>query len=483
MRAMRILAAACLLAVPSLGIVSCGTSSPSSPAAPAAATCAIALPDRADWHLHTEGTRFRDALGRVVFLRGVDAGGRSKFAPFVPFDYAPGAYDTVLASYMDRAASWGIDAMRVPFTWAAVEPTQGMDDEEFLGRYQKLLDAAWARGIWTVVDFHQDVYAEVFCGDGFPAWTVPDPKPAPHHDCAGWGQGYLDDKAMQAAFDRLWADNSPVQAGLLAMWDRMMTRFKDRPGVVGFEPINEPGWGSGMIDTFEATTLSAFYAKMVPRMRAAAPKSLVFVDPTGFAGAIVKTTLMRPPGDGVVFAGHFYPLGAARPDVVLPKMQLWAELGAMWNTPVFVGEFGTQQESESGAAFMGAHFDAFDTLGLSGTEWEYSVAAEAWNHEAFGLVRPDGTEYPVTAAIIRPFARAVAGDAIATSYDSTAHVFALAYTPTAAGVTEVSMPARAFPSGYDVSLAGGCVDATHPGVLLVRSDAGAAKIELKVTGR
>ena len=57
-----------------------------------------------------DGTRFRDSLGRVVVLRGVDAGGRSKFAPFAPFDYAAGAYDVALASYMDRAASWGIDA-------------------------------------------------------------------------------------------------------------------------------------------------------------------------------------------------------------------------------------------------------------------------------------------------------------------------------------------------------------------------------------
>jgi endoglycosylceramidase len=476
---MRILAVALLVAVPSFGVASCGSSSPS---APSAKSCTIAAPDRTDWRLRADRTHFRDGLGRVVVLRGVDAGGRSKFAPFVPFDYAPGAYDAALASYMDRAAAWGIDAMRVPFTWAAVEPTQGMDDEDFLVRYGKLLDAAWARGIWTVVDMHQDVYAEVFCGDGFPGWTVPDPKPAPHHDCANWGAEYLGDTAMQAAFDRFWASGSPIMTAYLAMWDRVVARFKDHPGVVGFEPINEPGWGTADIATFESTTLSTFYASIVMRMRAAAPTSLVFIDPTGFAGVVVKTTLVRPPGDGVVFAPHFYPLGAASPDNVEPKMQTWADLGATWGTPTFVGEFGMSHDAAGAADYMGAHFDALDALGLSGTEWEYSVAAEPWNLETDGLVAADGTEYPVAAAVLRPFARAVAGDGITTSFDSTKRVFSLTFTPSASSVTEVSLPARAFPSGYDLSLAGGCVDATHPGSLMVQSDPGANTVDLRVTG-
>lgn len=455
----------------------------STPSLPSAKTCSIAAPSATDWRLRTEGTRFRDALGRIVVLRGVNAGGRSKFAPFVGFDYAPGGFDAALASYMDHAASWGIDAMRVPFTWAAVEPTQGMDDEDFLTRYGKILDAAWARGIWTVLDFHQDVYAEVFCGDGFPAWTVPDPKPAPHHDCATWGAEYLNDKEVQAAFDRFWADGSPIMTAYLAMWDRIVLRFKDKPGVVGFEPINEPGWGSGVIDTFEATTLSKFYAMVVPRMRAAAPSSLVFVDPTGFAGAVMKTTLMRPPGDGVVFAPHFYPLGApsAEIDVMTAKLQPWADIGAKWNTPVFVGEFAAAQIGDTSAPHISAQFGALDALGMSGTEWEYSIATEAWNAEYFGLVAPDGTEYPAAAGILRPFARAVAGDGTA-AWDTDKRVFTLAYAPIP-GTTEVSLPTRAVPNGYDVTLTGACVDTSHPGRLLVQPDPGATHVELRVSAR
>src|SRR5579862_1756233 len=115
-----------------------------------ATTCTLSPPALSTWRLAAQGTSLVDALGRTVFLRGVDAGGRSKFAPYVPFDFASGAYASALDAYMARAASWGIDAMRVPFTWAALEPTEGQDDQAWLSRYAELLGAAWAHGIYTI---------------------------------------------------------------------------------------------------------------------------------------------------------------------------------------------------------------------------------------------------------------------------------------------------------------------------------------------
>ena len=454
--------------------------------APAARTCVIA-PPTADFRLVADGPAFRDSLGRVVFLRGVDAGGRSKFAPYVPFDYGSD-FDGALAAYMDRAASWGIDAMRVPFTWAALEPTQGQDDQSWLAMYDAILDAAWARGIWTVVDFHQDVYAENFCGDGFPAWTLTNP-PAPHHDCPQWSLEYFSDDDVKAAFDAFWADGSAVQTAYFAAWDVMIARYKDKPGVLGFEAFNEPSSGNADDATFSATTLSDFYAKFVAHARALAPTSLVFVDPTGLAGVNLTTTLVRPPGDGVVFAPHFYPLTVA-PDAVEPDMENWTAIGAQWNVPVFVGEFGARNDLPSTPPFMQAHFDAFDALGLSGTEWEYSVSADLWNSESDWIVDANGNELPVAQAVIRPFARAVAGSGITTGFDTTSSIFTLAYVPASAAgdptvttdVTAVSLPARAYPNGYDVALEGGCYDATSvPGQMLLQADPDATDVSLTVT--
>ncbi|HEX4514173.1 MAG TPA: hypothetical protein VH054_11575, partial [Polyangiaceae bacterium] len=107
---------------------------------------------------------------------------------------------------------------------------------------------------------------------------------------------------------------------------------------------------------------------------------------------------------------------------------------------------------------------------------------DAWNGESDGIVAADGTEYPVAQAVVRPFARAVAGSAIAGGFDATTSTFTLAFTPSAANVSVVSLPARAYANGFDVSLDGACYDATSaPGQMLIQPDTGAAKVTLVIT--
>jgi endoglycosylceramidase len=131
---------------------------------------------------------------------------------------------------------------------------------------------------------------------------------------------------------------------------------------------------------------------------------------------------------------------------------------------------------------MTAHFDALDALGIGGAEWEYSVSTDSWNSENLSLANADGTETPTAAAIVRPYPRAVAGDKVTFSFDAATRGFTLSYTPNA-GVTEVSVPARLYPKGYDVSVTGACVDTTQAGSLLVQADMGASSVSLTATAR
>lgn len=470
MRGLLTTSVASLLVALSPGCDSSGTQPPH--------PCTLAPPQLTDWRLNTDGTLLRDALGRIVFLRGVDAGGRSKWAPYMPFEYTD--FTPALGAYLDRAASWGIDAIRVPFTWAALEPTEGTYDLDWLSRYQQLLDAAWARGIWTVVDFHQDVYSESFCGDGFPSWTIPN-APAPHHDCPRWEFEYFGDADVQHAFDAFWADGSPVQAKYVAAWDEMIARFVDEPGVLGFEPINEPGWGTQPIDSFETTTLTEFFDRMIAHVHAGAPRSLVFVDPAPIDGINVRTSMHRPDGD-FVFAPHYYPV-SLRADEVLGGFQNWAQQGAAWKVPVWVGEFGISEKQPVARDFLTAEFQALDATGLSGACWEYSIESSLWNGEANSVVASDGTEYPGAAALIRPFARAVAGSDVAQHWDPGSSTFTLSYTPDSAqGVTEIQLPKRAYPKGHTVTLDTGCWDdASVPGRLLVQNAPAAGRVTVTIT--
>jgi endoglycosylceramidase len=449
--------------------------------------CTLAAPKPPDWRLVTDGPLLKDGLGRTVFLRGVDAGGRSKFAPYVPFDFPSGGFDAALEAYMARAESWGIDAMRVPFTWTALEPTRTSPptyDSAWQAMYLALLASAWAHGIYTVVDFHQDVYSEVFCGDGFPAWTLPnggaDAGP-PMHDCPQWQLEYFTDDAVKAAFDAFWPANSPAMTAYFAAWDEMMSQAADTPGVIGFEPINEPAAGSATLAAFEADTLTPFYSAIAAEMNAKAPKALVFFDGTELDGVQVSTNLGKPEGKNLVFAPHFYPI-EQQPSSVMLGLGTWAGFAKTWDLPVLVGEFGSTNTNAATLPYMQSVFAGLDAYGLGGTEWEYSVSVDLWDSEMDSVVDPDGGEFPVAQALIRPFARAVAGGGITQSYDVGSRVFTLSYTATA-GVTELRAPARAYPTGFTVQVTGGCYDRfTVPGEVLVQGSPGAmVTVELATT--
>jgi endoglycosylceramidase len=434
-------------------------------ARPGLPTCSIEVP--AATALHTEGRHVVDGHGRRVMLRGVNTGGRSKFAPYVPFDFSEGGFDTALAAYLDRAQAWGFTTLRVPFSWAALEPTEGQDDEAWAQRYDALLDGAAARDMWTIVDFHQDIYGEFFCGDGFPRWTVEDPD-EDRHDCADWFLAYLSGDDVAGAFDAFWAEGSPTMTAFESMWDRMAARHADRPGVIGYEIINEPGNGLGDEATWAAETLTPFYTRMAGRIQAVDPDALVFFDSTGIAAVQSRTDLERPDGENLVFAPHSYDpsifLGGGALDATLVADRLggWDALGAEWDMPVLVGEFGGNQDREGIAAYSGAHFDAYDAFQGHGTLWEYSDSAEMWNYEDFSVVDTAGAVRTESVdAVVRAYPRALAETSTADTawnWDADTRTLHLTYDGEAGGITEIVAPSWWYGGSPQVDGTGGCGD-------------------------
>ncbi len=224
-------------------------------------------------------------------------------------------------------------------------------------------------------------------------------------------------------------------------------------------------------------------------MRARAPRSLVFVDPTATNGVTVSTEVQNPRVSGVVFAPHFYPLVPGDASAMRQGLQPWADIGRSWDVPVFLGEFGTSNTNTTTPDYMASTWSAVDALGFAGaTEWEYSVTDQLWNSESFSMVRANGDEYPVARSMTRPYARAVAGSSVSQSWDPSKKVFSLSYVP-AAGATDISevrLPAAAFsspPGGHapSVKVEGACYDLTTvKGELLLRASPSANKVTLTV---
>jgi endoglycosylceramidase len=420
--------------------------------------CEIVPPDAGP--LTIDGQLILDQNDRRILLRGINTGGRSKFAPFSPFDYAPGEFEAALNTYMDKPVEWGLNVLRVPFSWDGMEPEQGVDDEEFLDRYDQLLDAAAARGLWTIVDFHQDVYSERYCGDGFPLWTT-STGDEPHHDCSDWFTAYLFNDDMKDAWDEFWDNSTGVQDKYKDMWTRMITRQWGRPGVIGFEVINEPGWGHHTMSDWEAEVLSPFYSEMATLVDELAPGAFMLFDGTGMDAVTATTDMYRPAGNSLIFAPHFYDpsvfLGGGDSVDVSDGYANLAAIGQEWNLPVLVGEFGIEHDTDGAANYATGNWDGLDANMMHGTWWEYSAAEEFWNHENLSVVEPDGTERPnLVEPMIRAYPHAIAGELERWHFDAATSVATLAVLAEPDGITEVSIPTRLYPDGPTISGTGAC---------------------------
>jgi endoglycosylceramidase len=442
--------------------------------------------------LHIEGRVFRDALGRQVLLRGVNAGGRSKFAPFFPFEFresqTPGEatappFEEALAAYADRVEAWGLNAVRLPFVWEAIEPTRGRYDELFLDRYAAMAAAFGKRGIRVLVDFHEDVFARPYCGDGFPLWACPEPVPERPADCSAWFMGCYTNPDVKRAFDRFWNNEDGLQDSFVALWRHVAGRMWSAEGVIGFDVINEPCSGTAPADAWATGTLPPFYSRLALALQETAPGALVFVEPSGFDGPFARTSLARPDAAGIVLAPHFYDPGVflsgawtGDHDLGVP-LGRWDGYGDAWQTPVFIGEFGISRTASGAAAYIRANVDALDALLLHATLWEYSQTSAMWNSETYDVLDGNGAETDGVAALIRAFPRAVAGKIRRFVYDASSRTGTLEWDASAGGVTEVSAPVRLYPEGVEASLEGaaGCTQwRSDRGVLVALTREGAA---------
>jgi len=460
-------------------------------------TTAIDPPELTTLRVRIEGTRILDCLGRQLLLRGVNAGGRSKLPPFMPFPYRESGmasqadappFAAALAAYCDQLASWGLSVVRVPFSWEALEPTRGTFDDDYLDRYAQLAGAFGDRGLRVIVDFHQDVFARPYAGDGFPLWACPQPAPAPARTNHAWFMGYLQDDQVRLAFDRFWRNEDGLRDAFEAMWRHLAARLWQLDAVIGFEVINEPGWGSADMYPWAKDVLTPFYSEMVVAVRGAAPDAPVFFDSTGGDALSCSTGLERPAGEGLVFAPHFY-----APEVIMEgrwsgnlkatqPLANWATLGRQWDVPVLLGEFGVKSSAEGAARYVRANYDKLDELLMHGTLWECSTTADDWNEEGMSVTAPGGVEGPTVPELVRPFPRATAGRLESFAYEAEDRRAELRYQAEAGGVTEIVTPRRVFPEGVTATLEGVAGVTYHDGTteqLLVRADqAGSACVKL-----
>src|SRR3954453_17203845 len=120
-------------------------------AAQAAAAAGPAQP------LGHEGRWITDAHGRVVFIHAVNM--VYKRPPYYPKAVGFGADD---ARFLRRH---GFNGVRLGVIYAGVRPRHGAYDDRYIGRIADTQRTLARNGVFSLIDFHQDLYNEKFQGE------------------------------------------------------------------------------------------------------------------------------------------------------------------------------------------------------------------------------------------------------------------------------------------------------------------------------
>lgn len=428
---------------------------------------------------YVDGGAIRDSSGRSVVMRGVNLAGAHKEKPYLS-DFQP-------ADYARIRSDWGMNALRFLVTWAALEPARGIYDDSYLAEIDKRIGWAHDAGLLVVLDMHQDLYGEGFLGgDGAPRWTCEDSRYAAFKPTTPWFLGSLDPN-VGACFDTLYT-NADVRSHLVEAWRRLAARLAKYDNVLGFDPLNEPFWGTAPLGTFEAERLAPFYGEVTTAVRSVAPGWLIFAEPSASRNLGFGSSFPKLPFDGVVYAPHAYDPSAESgtgfdPDhrqSMLQKISDMRDEATTMGASLFIGEYGGNPAKPGIAEYMTSAYDGAGAVGASTTYWAYDK-----KDDGYGLLHDDGTEKKELADVLtRPYPERVAGRLISYGFDPSMQTATIQWEPDPA-VTEptvISVPLRVFPRGVAVDC-GGCMVEEAPGTVRLRTSPPGNPVVVTIRGR
>jgi uncharacterized membrane protein HdeD (DUF308 family) len=262
------------------------------------------------------GSWFRDQENRYVLFRGVNFGSRSKMPPYLPI--APLEVHELskldlkneiesVRSGLDLMKNLGFNIIRLLVSWKAIEPRPNANLDELLPEGKKyleyikeIIDELYARNLYVILDFHQDIANEVYGGDGFPDWAIAvdeeheKPK-APTKPDKKWQFKYMINKSLKETLKSFWENdltnldeglkNYPVRTHLEKTIGQTVKFFKSlngglgHPGILAVEPFNEPHPTTIPKKEFEVKNLMDYYRNVNSEIEKFDKALFIFIEP------------------------------------------------------------------------------------------------------------------------------------------------------------------------------------------------------------
>ncbi|WP_345763225.1 glycoside hydrolase family 5 protein [Diaminobutyricibacter sp. McL0608] len=294
--------------------------------------------------LRVNGDKLVDESGCAVRLAGVGLGGWMNMENFISgypgneeairrlmldrmgeeaytafFDeYLDGFFDEPDAAFL---ASVGIDSVRIPFNYRHFESDARPFElkEEGFAHLDRVVSLLGRHGIRSILDLH------ALPGRQNQHWHSDNPT----HVAEFWNHPHFQDRVVH-------------------LWEAIADRFKDRPEVAGYNPINEPADPSGEV-------LLPFYERLEKAVRAIDPRHILFLDGNRYSTDFSAFDRRAEPLPNAVYTAHDYALpgitsaagypGVTRGEyfdrsVVEQTFLRRTEYMRRTGTPIWIGEFG-----------------------------------------------------------------------------------------------------------------------------------------------
>lgn len=391
----------------------------------------------------------RDPDGRSLVLRGVNLAGAHKNAPYT---------DAFTRDDYTRLHTWGFRTLRFLIPWAAIEPAPGEYNDAYLDWVAERMQWAADAGLTVVLDMHQDVYGEGFGFGGAPRWTCDESYYAAFVPRDNWLLNYADENVL-ACYDGLWSDDA-LQSSYAAMWGHVAARLANEPAIIGFDPMNEPHWGTYAVGLFERERLQPFYSKVIAAVRTHA-SWIAFAEPSSSRNLGFSTKLTTFSEPDVVYSPHMYDATAEvsgefdaerRAGLLTIAADLQSEAETL-GVPLWIGEYGGISTSPQIGAYMDAAYDGAASAFAGTMYWAYDRYTGG-----YAMLDNDGVPVkPLIDAIVRPYPASIAGTPGAWTYDDATRTLEVSWQPDASitAPTVIVTPAYVYPNGVDVEC-GGC---------------------------
>jgi endoglycosylceramidase len=438
---------------------------------------AVAAPPKA---LHQAGRWLVDTQGRAVILHGMNQ--VNKLPPYLPSAIGFSADDIAVI------AAEGFNTVRTGLIHKALVPAPGVYDTAYLDDLAATVSLMTAEGIYVLIDFHQDLYGERYQGEGMAEWATVDSSPVDPTTVPACNLGFPGNifscPFLWEAFDRFLGLNGyapeigprslTLQEEFADAWRQVAARFKDEPLVCGYNLLNEPYPGSstpfclnpaGCPGTADAQ-LTVFSNLVADAIREVDPDTIVFYEPyaTNF-NAGFPTHHGDVDVDNVGFSFHLYAcLNGGSAEACGPRehavfVNANAQADAFAHAPLLT-EFGATDDY----ALIERIVAGADENRMGWQYWAWWNRDPCCTRPDEGVIddpanppTPEHLDEAKLDVLVRPYPRAVAGTPLSWSFDRAARRFTMAYATTPVdgalapgAVTEVWIPQRHFPGGYDV---------------------------------